>query len=89
MHGTTRDSGAGWHFFPALYFRNVSHDTKGAGEEQMDSVMKAIGNNGAETFSGRQKPHHNRQSLHLPQSEGTIDEEQKQKCSCFDMGPRK
>lgn len=58
-------------------------------EEQMDSVMKAIGNNGAETFSGRQKPHHNRQSLHLPQSEGTIDEEQKQKCSCFDMGPRK
>lgn len=26
---------------------------KGRGEEQMDSVMKAIETNGAETFSGR------------------------------------
>ena len=49
MHGPTRGSGAGWHFFPALHFRN----RKRVGEEQMDSVIKAIENNGAETFSGR------------------------------------
>lgn len=75
--------------FPHCISETFHTTGKGRGEEQMDSVMKAIRNNGAETFSEQQKPHLNRQSLHLPQSEGTIDEQQKQKCSCFDMGPRK
>lgn len=50
--GTTQDSSAGSHFFPALYFRNVSHNRKRGNKEQMESVKTAIENNGAKTFLG-------------------------------------
>ena len=40
-------------FLSRTAFQKRSHNRKGAGEGQMDSVIKAIENNGAETFSGR------------------------------------